>query len=65
MNKDEKEPTDKNTVTTQDQAHAVKKKPPQEVIDKMNRAIVSAAKTGMTPAELEDQVYREMFGMDD
>ena len=39
----------------------VKSKPPQHVIDKMNRVLVAAVKEGKTPAELEDDVYRKMF----
>ena len=38
-----------------------KVRPPQHVIDKMNRVIIAAAKVGKTPAELEDDLYREMF----
>jgi len=31
----------------------------------MNRIIVAAAETGKTPGELEDDMYREMLGMDE
>ena len=53
-----------NTVSVSlmsDQCKEVKSKPPQHVIDKMNRVIVAAVKVGKTPAELEDDVYRKMF----
>ena len=43
------------------QSKQVDSKPPQHVIDKMNRVIVAAVKEGKTPAELEDDVYRKMF----
>ena len=65
MNNDDNNQTDEDTVKAQQQTPAAKKKPSQEVIDRMNRIITVSAETGMTPAELEDQVYREMFGMDD
>lgn len=39
----------------------IKSRPPQHIIDKMNRAIIAAAKTGKTPGELENDIYREMF----
>ena len=53
-------------VSTAELAPSVnKKRPPQAVIDKMNRAIGAAAETGMTPGQLEDAIYREMFGDDD
>ena len=65
MNNDDKNHTDENTVNAQEQTPVAKKKPPQEVIDKMNRILIASEETGMSPGELEDQVYREMFGMDD
>ena len=42
-----------------------KKRPPKDVIEKMNRMIIAAAEAGMTPAELEDDIYRRMFGCDE
>ncbi|WEJ62837.1 hypothetical protein [Thiomicrorhabdus lithotrophica] len=43
------------------QSKQVNSKPPQHVIDKMNRILVAAVKEGKTPAELEDDIYRKMF----
>ncbi len=40
------------------------KRPPKEVIDRMNRIIIAAAEAGKTPGELADDVYRKMFGVD-
>ena len=58
--------SDKEKNTSNDiKLDVVKKRPPQEVIDKMNRIIVAAAETGKTPGELEDDMYREMLGMDE
>jgi mannitol-specific phosphotransferase system IIBC component len=34
-----------------------KKRMPQHAIDKVNRAL----EAGMTPSEMEDAIYREMF----
>ncbi|MEA1989941.1 MAG: hypothetical protein U9N57_12160 [Pseudomonadota bacterium] len=50
-----------NEKTTDETQNHVKKRPPQHVIDKMNRIMNEAARTGKTPGQLEDDVYREMF----
>ena len=41
----------------EDAVEVKKKRMPQHAIDRMNRAL----EAGMTPAEMEDAVYREMF----
>ena len=38
-----------------------KKTPSKEQQDRMNRILEASLEKGMTPGELEDAVYREMF----
>ena len=39
----------------------VKKKPTKEQSERMSRILEASIDAGMTPGELEDKVYREMF----
>lgn len=55
----------KDKHTNKSEPEVNKKRPPQHVIDKMNRTMVIASETGMTPGQLEDTVYQEMFGEDE
>lgn len=38
-----------------------KKRPPQHIIDQMEKILNAANKAGKTPGELADDVFREMF----
>lgn len=56
---------DQNESVAEQNPDKITKRPPQHVIDKMNRIMAAAAETGLTPGELEDATYRQMFGDDD
>ncbi len=55
--------TDEEKTTSEHELE--KKRPPKEVIERMNRIIIAAAEAGKTPGELADDVYRKMFGCDE